>query len=65
MMEGSQEQRTIGNLWKLEKARTWIFNKTLQKNSSLAVTLNLAQWELGWTSDLQNYKIIYFVVLST
>ena len=52
------EPRSVGSLWKSENARTQILPESLHKKHSPVDTLILAQWDLFWTSDLKDYKII-------
>lgn len=56
--EGDYEPRDVGGLEKPEKVREQILPWSLQKGTSPANTLILAQEELYWTSDLWNSKII-------
>lgn len=52
------EKRNVGSLWKLEKARKWIFLLDPPEEWSPADTLVLIQSNSFWTSDLQSCKII-------
>lgn len=49
---------------KLEKAN-WTLPHTFQKGPQSSNILILAQWDLCWTSDLQNCRIIYLLLYMT
>lgn len=58
MEERSPELRNMSGLWKWEKARQEILSQSFQNECIPTDTLILAQWDPGWTSELQNYKLI-------
>ena len=61
---GNQEPRNVDILWKAENVRNRFSPVASKKKHSPAITVILAQWDLCYSSDLQNGKRVNSCCLS-